>query len=58
MAGFRFGDARSSPVTMRKLALQATCIVAILFGLVPLGSSSAALAHNPRRRQRICASPE
>ncbi len=26
---------------MRKLALQSTCIIAILFGLVPLGSSSA-----------------
>ena len=31
-------------MTMRKLALEAMCIVAILFGVVPLGSSNAALA--------------
>ena len=31
-------------MTMRKLALEAMYIVAILFGVVPLGSSNAALA--------------
>jgi hypothetical protein len=31
-------------VTVRKLALQAMCIVAILFGVVPPGTSTAALA--------------
>jgi chitodextrinase len=35
---------RRPNVTMRKLALEAMCIVAILFGVVPLGSSNAALA--------------
>ena len=34
----------SSTITMRKLALQSTCIIAILFGLAPLSSSSAARA--------------
>ena len=58
MSGFRFRDARFLAVTMRKRALHSTCIFAILFGLAPLGNSSAALAHNPRRRQRTCASPE
>jgi hypothetical protein len=29
---------------MRKLALEATCLAAILFGVVPLGSSTTALA--------------
>ena len=58
MSRFRFRDVLFFAVTMQKLALQSTCIVAILFGLAPLGSSSAALARNPRRRQRTCASPE
>lgn len=31
-------------MTMRRLALPAICIVAILFGVIPLGSSTAALA--------------
>ena len=44
MSGFRFRDARFFAVTMRKRALHSTCIVAILFGLAPLGNSSAALA--------------
>src|SRR5688500_14008498 len=44
MPGFRFRDARVFRVTMRKRAVHSTCIVAILFGLAPLGNSSAALA--------------
>ena len=43
MSGFRFRDARCFAVTMRKRALQSTCILAILFGLAPLSHSSAAL---------------
>jgi chitodextrinase len=35
---------RRPDVTLRKLALEAVCIVAILFGVVPLESSNAALA--------------
>ena len=44
MSGFRFREARFFAVTMRKRAVHSTCIVAILFGLAPLGNSSAALA--------------
>ena len=46
MSRFRFRDALRLAVTMRKRALQSTCIVAILFGLVALGNSSAALAQS------------
>ena len=44
---------RRPNVTMRKLALQSTCI--ILFGLVPLGSSNAALAQSvsPPKNLRV-----
>ena len=44
MSTLRFRDARLFAVTMRKRALHSTCIVAILFGLAPLGNSSTALA--------------
>ena len=44
MSRFRFRDARFFAVTIQKRALHSTCIVAILFGLASLGSSSAALA--------------
>jgi chitinase len=44
MSGFRFRDARFFAGTMRKRALHSTCILAILFGLAPLGNSSAARA--------------
>jgi chitodextrinase len=44
MSGFGFRDARFFAATIRKRALHSACIVAILFGLAPLGNSSAALA--------------
>ena len=46
MPGFRFGDARLFPVTMRTRALHSPCIVAILFGLATLSNSSAAFAQS------------
>jgi chitinase len=44
MSTFRFRDARVFGVTLRTRALQSACILAIVFGLAPLVTSSAALA--------------
>ena len=44
MSTFCFRDARFFAVTMRKHAVHSACILAVLFGLTPLGGSNAALA--------------
>lgn len=44
MSAFRVRDARVFAETVRRRALHSTCIVAILFGLAPLGDSGVILA--------------